>query len=619
MYSMFKLFKFELKKKLAFDLFAVIASLILMGVATFSPEPIAPFFWGSAFIIGGIAKAIEGVKSTIAEKSLNVEFLMIAAALAAFITGEYAEGAILIFIFAVSGVLEEFANAQSEKALTSLLKVAPRTALKLVNGEEKTVEISQLEIGDLVMVKMGQQVPADGVVFKGSASFNQASITGEFLPVFKNEGDSVFAGAINIDASLIIEVTKDPSESVVQKMIAFVKKAQEDKTKSELTITIFEKIYVYFVILLSIAVIFLPPYFGWLGQEEAFERGIIVLVVASPCALVASITPAVLSTLSHAAKKGILIKGGKHLEKLKDIDIIAFDKTGTITSGKPKVTDWIVFDENEKTVVDILVSIEHKSTHPLAKAIVTHFNKAVLIELETKEIPGQGLLSTIQKDIWKVGRFPYTVDKSIEKKVEAIKVKGHTMVFVIKNQTLVAVVTLTDSLRPNIVQAIASLKSNGMTPVMLTGDNHATAKLIASEVGIDKFYSECMPQDKVNVIQEYRSQGHKVLMIGDGINDAPSLVSANIGISMGDGTDVSLETADIVMMNNDLRNIPYLMKITKRMNFIVLQNVVFSILVITLLLITNLFGLVDLTYGVFGHEVSTILVILNSLRLLKSK
>jgi Zn2+/Cd2+-exporting ATPase len=616
---MIKIFNIELKKKLAFDLFAVITSLILMVVATFSPIDIAPIFWGFAFFIGGIAKAIEGFKSTIAEKSLNVEFLMIAASLAAFITGEFAEGAILIFIFAVSGVLEEFANSQSEKALTSLLKVAPRTAIKLINGVEKTVEISQLEVGDLVMVKMGQQVPADGKVFKGSASFNQASITGEFLPVFKQKGDSVFAGAINIDASLVIQVSKDPSESVVQKMIAFVKQAQEDKTKSELTISLFEKIYVYFVILLSISVIFLPPYFGWLGQEESFRRGIIVLVVASPCALVASITPAVLSTLSHAAKKGILIKGGKHLEKLKGIDIVTFDKTGTITSGKPKVTQLVSFIEDEISLLEALVSVEKKSTHPLAKAIVEHYKTVKSYEVETKETPGQGLVATIDHNIWKVGRFAFNFDSIIDKKLEKIKKQGQTIVYVIKNDLLVAVVTLMDTIRPNILEAISSLKTYGTQSVMLTGDNAASANLIASEVGIDKFYSECMPEDKVKVIQEYRRQGHQVLMIGDGINDAPSLVSANIGVAMGDGTDVSLETADIVMMNNDLRNIPYLMKITKKMNTIILQNVVFSIIVITLLLMTNLFGLVVLTYGVFGHEVSTILVILNSLRLLKSK
>lgn len=616
---MIKIFNVELKKNLAFDLFAVITSLILMVVATFSPIDIAPIFWGFAFFIGGIAKAIEGFKSTIAEKSLNVEFLMIAASLAAFITGEFAEGAILIFIFAVSGVLEEFANSQSEKALTSLLKVAPRTAIKLINGVEKTVEISQLEVGDLVMVKMGQQVPADGKVFKGSASFNQASITGEFLPVFKQKGDSVFAGAINIDASLVIQVSKDPSESVVQKMIAFVKQAQEDKTKSELTISLFEKIYVYFVILLSISVIFLPPYFGWLGQEESFRRGIIVLVVASPCALVASITPAVLSTLSHAAKKGILIKGGKHLEKLKGIDIVTFDKTGTITSGKPKVTQLVSFIEDEISLLEALVSVEKKSTHPLAKAIVEHYKTVKSYEVETKETPGQGLVATIDHNIWKVGRFAFNFDSIIDKKLEKIKKQGQTIVYVIKNDLLVAVVTLMDTIRPNILEAISSLKTYGTQSVMLTGDNAASANLIASEVGIDKFYSECMPEDKVKVIQEYRRQGHQVLMIGDGINDAPSLVSANIGVAMGDGTDVSLETADIVMMNNDLRNIPYLMKITKKMNTIILQNVVFSIIVITLLLMTNLFGLVVLTYGVFGHEVSTILVILNSLRLLKSK
>jgi Cd2+/Zn2+-exporting ATPase len=616
---MIKIFKYEFHNKLAFDLFAVIFSLLLMVVATLVNQEIAPLFWGLAFFIGGIAKAIEGFKSTVAEKSLNVEFLMIAASLAAFFTGEYAEGAILIFIFAVSGVLEEFATAQSEKALTSLLTLAPKTAIKMVEGQEQVVEISQLNIGDFVLVKMGQQVPADGRIFKGSASFNQSSITGEFLPVFKEKGDPVFAGAINLDASVTVEVMKNPAESIVQKMIAFVKKAQEDKTKSEITISLFEKIYVYFVIILSISVMFLPAQFGWLTADESFRRGVIVLVVASPCALVASITPAILSTLSHAAKKGILIKGGKHLEKLKGIDLVAFDKTGTITNGKPKVVDLVLFSEAKKDVIKILVNIERKSTHPLAKAIVETFKETPLVDMTTKEIAGKGLIASVNGVEWKVGKFDFETTPSTTLALDKACEEGYTIVKIIKGDILVGFITLMDTIRPNIQQAIQALIAMGIRPVMLTGDNHMTAKTIAAQVGINDYHGNCMPEDKVKIIQEYKAKGHHVLMIGDGINDAPSLVTADLGIAMGDGTDVSLETADIVMMTNDLSNIPYLMTIAKRMRIIILQNVVFSISVIAILLISNLWGLILLTYGVFGHELSTILVILNSLRLLRAK
>ena len=603
------------------QLIAVSISLVLMIIGSFtSTWAINPWFWGGAFLIGGFAKAVEGVTNTIKEKALNVEILMIAAALAAFFTGEYAEGAILIFIFAVSGVLEEYATSQTEKALTSLLKLAPKTAILLENNQEVLIPISQLKINDVVIVKPGQQVPADGVVLLGGASLDQSSITGEFNPIEKLVGDSVFAGSLVIDSTIRVTVMKDPTQSIVSKMIALVKRAQEEKTKSEKQISIFEKIYVYFVILLSLFVIFATPILGWLPQDEAFRRGVIVLVVASPCALVASISPAFLSTLSHAAKKGILIKSGKYIDKLRTIDVVAFDKTGTLTTGRPRVVE-VIFENKSDEIqcMPLVVSAERSSNHPLAKAIAKHFNQVKDLTPTIKEIPGRGIEVTHQGMHLQIGKFPYTVSDTFKPIYEAITKAGKTTVNVICEQKLLGFIALQDTVRPEVVDAVNQLIKLGIEPVMITGDKEETAKAIANQMNIPTVHANCLPQEKVDVIERYRNQGKHVLMIGDGINDAPSLASASIGVSMGDGTDVSLETADIVMMNNNLSNIPYLLTLSKHTQAIILQNVIFSISVIFILLLSNIAGLIVLRFGVLGHELSTILVIMNSLRLLRIK
>jgi Cd2+/Zn2+-exporting ATPase len=607
--------------KLKFGIFAVILSLIFMVIGGLTSSLlISPIFWGLAFAIGGFAKAVEGVTKTIQEKSLNVEFLMIAASLAAFLTGEYAEGAVLIFIFAVSGVLEEFATAQTEKALTSLLKIAPKTAIKIVNDVEQVVEISKLLVRDIVVVKPGQQIPADGVIIKGGAAIDQSSITGEFNPSEKLMGDQVFAGSIVINAPILVQVTKDPQQSVVQKMIQLIKRAQEEKTRSEKRVSLFEKIYVYVVIALSLFVIFLTPPLGWLTESEAFRRGIIVLVVASPCALVASITPALLSTLSHAAKKGILIKSGRYIESLRYINVVAFDKTGTLTTGKPKVVEYVFETKvDELRLLPTMVAAEKLSNHPLAKAISLHFKDVKNIAVELKEIPGRGLEVKTKTDAIQVGNFPFKATATLEEKFIKAGREGKTLVNIIENGVLKGFIALEDSLREDSKVAIEQLKQLSIQPVMLTGDKKETALAIAQKMGIQTIHAESLPETKVTVVQTYASQGKKVLMIGDGINDAPALATASIGVSMGDGTDVSLETADIVMMNNQLQNIPYLIKLSYATQNIITQNVVFSIAVILVLLISNLFGIVVLRYGVIGHELSTILVILNSLRLLSSK
>ena len=598
----------------------VIAFFLMIAGSLTSTLTISPIFWGLAFIIGGFSKAVEGVTKTIEEKSLNVEFLMIAAASAAFFTGEYAEGAVLIFIFSVSGVLEAFAMAQSEKALTQLLKAAPKTALKLVDGKEVLVEISALAIQDVVVVKPGQQVPADGVIVRGGASVDQSSITGEFNPINKVEHDFVFAGSIVLNSTIQVVVQKDPTQSLVQKMITLVEKAQAEKTKSEKRVSTFEKIYVYFVIALALFVIFLTPVFGWLDTAEAFRRGVIVLVVASPCALVASITPALLSTLSHSARKGILIKSGKYIDLLRQIDVVTFDKTGTLTTGKPKVTGvYFSSPEIEKMILPILVTAEKQSNHPLAKAIATHFENIPTLNLQIKEMPGRGLEVTYEGKLFQIGNFPFEVPPSLEGRHQDVQNLGQTTVGMIQDGKLVGFITLQDTVRPEAKRAIDDLKALQVLPVMLTGDKTSTAAAIAQSMGINKVFAESLPTDKVNVVKNYIQQNKKVLMIGDGINDAPALATATIGVSMGDGTDVSLETADIVMVRNQLQHIPYLIRLAKRTQGIILQNVIFSISVILILLISNLFGIVILRYGVLGHELSTILVILNSLRLLPIK
>jgi Cd2+/Zn2+-exporting ATPase len=608
-------------QNLKFHFIAVIISMLFMVVGSFTSSwPGNAWFWAGAFTIGGFAKAVEGVTKTIQEKALNVEFLMITASLAAFFTGEYAEGAVLIFIFAVSGVLEEYATSQTEKALTSLLKLAPQTAIMIRHQQEVVVSISELNIHDVVIVKPGQQVPADGVVLLGGASLDQSSITGEFNPVEKLVGDSVFAGSIVIDSAIRVTVTKDPSQSIVSKMIALVKRAQEEKTKTEKRISIFEKIYVYLVILLSLFVIFATPLLGWLPVEEAFRRGVIVLVVASPCALVASITPALLSTLSHAAKKGILIKSGKYIEGLRSIDVVAFDKTGTLTTGKPRVID-VVFENqlDEGKCLPLVVNAERSSNHPLAKAISKHFIAIKNITLSIKEIPGRGLELTHEGMNLQIGKFPYKVSDSFKSVYEEATHAGKTTVNVICEKKLIGFIALQDTVRPEVVNAVMALISLGVEPVMITGDKEETAKAIALQMQIPTVHANCLPEEKVVVIENYRKKGKHVLMIGDGINDAPSLATASIGVSMGDGTDVSLETADIIMMNNNLANIPYLLKLSKRTQTIILQNVIFSIGVILILLLSNIAGLIVLRLGVLGHELSTILVILNSLRLLRTK
>ena len=603
---------------------AVVVATILIIIAyilDLSPREgyLVEYLYGFAFLIGGFAKAKEGIEATIKDKSLNVEILMILAATGAFIVGEFFEGAILIFIFAVSGVLESYATQQSEKNLTALLKLAPKTANKLENDVIIEVSIEDIHIGDLVVVRVGEQVPVDGIIKKGITSLDQQAITGESMPRQVFTKDQVFAGSMNLEAQVIIETTKDPKSSVMQQMIDLVEKAQEEKSPSQTKLDIFEKWYVYVVILMAIGFMVIPPVFDIWDQETSFYKGIVILVVGSPCALVASISPAMLASLSSAAKENILIKSGRYLEILKTIDLVIFDKTGTITTGKPEVQNVVVAKDYPLYPLNsIITNMELQSTHPLAKAIVDHFYISSSLEIETNEIPGRGLEATYEGVLYQIGRFESESDPYLEKRADYLQKQGQTIVWIHANNNQVAFISLKDTIRKEAVEMISYLNTCGVDTLMLTGDQRETAHNIANIVGIKRYIANCFPKDKLDIIKQ-NQHNKKVLMVGDGLNDAPALTQANLGVAMGTGTDVSLETADMIIMNDDLSSLPYLFKLSKKMHIITTQNIIFALSVIISLLISNVFLDIALPLGVIGHEGSTILVILNSLRLLTQK
>jgi Zn2+/Cd2+-exporting ATPase len=616
-----------IKKRLILESVFVIISIILI-ISGFILENFAvnqnliAYIFGFSFLIGGYSKAKEGILSTIKNRSLNVEILMIMAALGAFFVGEFKEGAILILIFSISGVLESYTTSKSEKALTDLLKLAPEKAILLKNGIEKDVDISSLDLNDLVVVKVGMQVPVDGKVINGQTSVNQSLITGEFMPLYKVVGDTVYAGSINIESQIIVETTKNPKESVVQKIVDFVKDAQEKKTKSQTFIDKFEKYYVYFVILLAILVMLIPPLITSLNDtwtpSYAFNRGIIVLVVGSPCALVASISPVLLSALSNGSRKRILIKGGTPLEETNKIKAVVFDKTGTLTTGVPSVVHIEVSDDIDYDhTMSIIYSIEKQSKHPLAVSITKHLSKYSLINnVESTEISGRGMEAIIDGDCFQVGKFDFENKLSLNNELEKIDISGLSIVYLIKNQVLVGYILLRDTLRENASLVIKKLQSLNIKTILLTGDHEDSAKEISNILNIDQFYANCLPEDKVKYINQIKNEIGPVMMIGDGINDAPALTISDVSIAMGSATDISLETSDVVIMTDNLEHVLELFKLSKRVSSVITQNVLFSTSVIAILLISNLFGIIRLTEGVLAHELSTILVILNSLRLL---
>lgn len=579
-----------------------------------------------AFVIGGFAKAKEGIEETIAERTLNVELLMIFAAIGSAIIGYWAEGAILIFIFALSGALETYTMNKSQREISSLMSLQPEEALLIANGKERRVHVSSLTIGDTILVKPGERIATDGYIISGKTSIDQSAITGESMPVEKEINDEVYAGTVNGSGSITVSVTKKSTETMFQKILDLVQSAQSEKSPSQQFIERFEGTYVKAVLIMVAIMMVLPHYLlGW-SWNETIYRALVLMVVASPCALVASIMPATLSAISNGARKGLLFKGGIHLERLSKTKVVVFDKTGTLTKGEPEVTDILTLDDvDSKEFYEAVLSIENQSNHPLARAIVAKINQVFPAEVaqmtSVDEKSGYGVSANIHGVHWKIGKADFvgrdTAD-SFQNDINATLSKdGKTIVYVQREDQIIGLIALKDVVRDEAKAAIQKLQKNGVKTVMLTGDSLETAKAISKELKIDLFKGECLPEDKVTEIKLLKEKYGTVTMIGDGINDAPALATADVGIAMGEGTDAALETADIVLMKNELSKLTDALTLSNKMNHIVKQNIVFSMSVIALLICSNFFQVLDLPLGVIGHEGSTILVILNGLRLLR--
>lgn len=581
----------------------------------------------TAYVIGGYSKAKEGITETIKSRKLNVEILMILAAVGSAIIGYWTEGAILIFIFAMSGALETYAMNKSHREISALMELQPEEAWLVRGGFEPIkVPVSELTPGDHVLVKPGERIPVDGVIFKGQSTIDEAAITGESMPVTKEIGTDVFAGTVNLNGTLTINVTKRNDETMFQKIIKLVESAQSEKSPSQQFIERFESIYVKIVLIVVLLMLFVPHYaFGW-DWSTTFYRAMVLLVVASPCALVASVMPATLAAISNGARNGILFKGGIHLEHIGNIKVLAVDKTGTLTEGTPVVTDFIVREGvTTEDALAVLATIEGQSTHPLAQAISRYAQEKeipLLKDVSIKDIPGHGIEGTVNNIKYKVGKPDFVVREEAENfsngALNRLASEGKTVIFIRDDSGILALAALKDTVREEAKKAVSALKAHGIHVVMLTGDNEHTANVIAREAGVSEYVAECLPETKVEYIKKYNKQYEQVGMVGDGINDAPALATASVGIAMGDGTDVALETADIVLMKNNLTKIEYAIRMSRKMQRIVKQNMFFSIGVIILLVISNFFQAINLPLGVIGHEGSTILVILNGLRMLRN-
>lgn len=580
-----------------------------------------------AYLVGGYQKAREGLETLFKEKDLDVDLLMVVAAIGAASIGYWMDGAILIFIFSLSGALEGYTMERTSKAIQSIMKLLPEEAVLLLGGTEKKVKVEDLKKGDIIVVRPGDRIAADGVIVDGYSAINQASITGEAIPVDKKKDDEVFSGTINGQGALQIEVSKPAEETMLAKIIHLVQEAQNKKPPTQLFVERFEGIYAKIVVAVAILLMTLPPFLiNWTWSETIY-RAMIFLVVASPCALVSSIMPAFLSAISNAARKGVLFKGGVHLENVSGVKVVAFDKTGTLTSGKPKVIDIVALRNiTDMELLRVAASIETLSQHPIAKAIVQAANENNISLERPKElqaIHGLGVYGSLNDVTYKIGKLEALKDITVEKehlqKADELEEQGKTVIFVAADGQLIGLISIQDTIRPQAKKVVDELKSMGIKVALLTGDSDTTGKAIGKQAGIDEVYAELLPEQKVETVKKLESKYGKVAMVGDGVNDAPALATASVGIAMGSGgTDVAMETADIILMADNIENIPFAISLGKRTNRVVKQNIVFAIsVVLTLVTLNFIGGVVNLPEGVVGHEGSTVLVILSGLRLLR--
>jgi Cd2+/Zn2+-exporting ATPase len=575
---------------------------------------------------------IQAIWQSLRQLTINVDLLMLLAAIGAACVDHAFEGATLLFLFSLSNVLQGYAIERTRKAINALMQLRPENALVRRNGGTVALPIDDLVIGDVVVVRPGERVPLDGIVTEGQSSLDEASLTGESIPVSKKTGDTVFAGTINQTGAIEVRVKKLAKDSTIARLIQMVEEAQSEKAKTQRWLDRAEQYYAIGVITFTLLLILLPMLFSPGAKfPEVFYRAMTVMVVASPCALIISTPATILSAIGGAARRGVLFKGGAHLEKTAGVRVVVVDKTGTITEGRARVTDVFAPDEEARTL-QLAAAVEAKSEHPLAQAIVTECKRRELRVPECSDfqsVSGQGASALVDGVRLAVGNERYFEDYNqadfeiSRRRMIEFQETGKTAVMVARideqesRATCLGVVAIADVLREDAAAAVRELKKIGIKRVvMLTGDNRHVAEAIAKQAGIEEFYAELRPEDKMRIIKTIK-ENDAVAMVGDGVNDAPALASATVGIAMGAaGTDVAMETADVVLMSNNLHNVAFAIGLSRHAKRVVFQNLAFALAVIVLLVASALGLHLPLTLGVVGHEGSTVLVCLNGLRLL---
>ena len=597
------------------------------GVAQLAGAPDG--FWWTLYLAcyasGGWAPARAGLAS-LRERTLDVDLLMIVAAVVAASIGQVFEGALLIVIFSTSGALEAFATRRTEDSVTALLTLAPERAVRLSEGgDEEEVDASALMIGDVVIVRPGERVGADGVIVDGVSELDQASITGEPLPVTKGPEDEVFAGTLNGAGALRLRVSRAAGDTVVARIVAMVAEASDTKATTQLFIEKIEQRYSVGVVAATLALFGIPLLFAAEFQPTLL-RAMTFMIVASPCAVVLATMPPLLAAIANAGRHGVLIKSAVALEELGKVDLVAFDKTGTLTQGTPRVASIVtLLGTTETELLSLAAAAERRSEHPVGRAIVEAARERDIDLAEPEKFrstPGRGVVATVDQRAVVIGSpaalLP-TTEVEVRAAVEALEGSGHTTVVVLVDERFVGIIALTDGIRDSAEKAVRSLTAlTGAEPMLLTGDNRAAAERVARSVGIRRVEALLLPADKVRVVDRLRDSGHHVLLIGDGVNDAPAMAAAHVGVAMGrGGSDLAMETADVILVRDDLSALPNAIALARRSHRVVTANLVIAATVIAGLVSWDIFGTLPLPLGVAGHEGSTIVVALNGLRLLR--
>ncbi len=618
-------------------LFLLITSLAMIGSIITrrlgAPEITTSIMHLIAYIFGGYF-GLKGGLASLRQRKIDVDLLMILAALGAALVDEAFEGVVLLFLFSLSNVLQDFAMDRTRSAIRALMELRPSTARIQRGNQLLDLPIERVQVSDMMLVKPGDRIPLDGIVTNGNSSVDQSAITGESIPVSKSVGDPIFAGSINVNGSLDVRVSKLAKDSTLAKLIEMVEEAQSEKAETQRFIDHAEQYYAIGVIVLTAIFITIPPMLG-VPFEDAFYKAMTILVAASPCAIVISTPATVLSAIGNGAKRGVLFKGGVYVENAATIKVIAFDKTGTLTIGKPQVTDIVsVANYTQDELLALATAVESKSEHPLAQATI---NAAAERQLTIpkignfQSITGKGVSAVIAQQMIQIGNLRLFADQpvvdmdEVRPIVARLQSEGKTTVVVAEfdenggNGRILGVLAYADVIRPDAPQLIADLRNRGIEHiVMLTGDHERVAQHIAQQVGIDDVFADLMPADKVTAIKRVQETYGPTIMVGDGVNDAPALATADIGMAMGAaGTDVALETADIVLMSDDLKNIPYVIGLSHKTRRTLIANLTFATAAIAIMILLIIFRDLPLPIAVLGHEGGTVLVSLNGMRLLR--